>query len=148
MFGHSTNSAVFHYMLEWHGPENCSSLVCLCAFHKCAHQPASAPACVRACVYARARAPPLFFARVSAVSSCVYVSVFISLPPHPFPLPLLPSIPRSNFLCAPMQDDGYMGVMCATTLSLEKSGCFVLCGLGSKLGLCARALSLSLSLSL
>lgn len=57
VFGHSTNSAVFHYMLEWHGPENCSSL-----------------------------------------------------------------------------DDGYMGVMCATTLSLEKSGCFVLCGLGSKLG--------------
>jgi len=27
-----------------------------------------------------------------------------------------------------------MGVMCATTLSLEKSGCFVLCGLGAKLG--------------
>jgi hypothetical protein len=29
-----------------------------------------------------------------------------------------------------------MGVMCATTLSLEKSGCFVLCGLGAKLGVC------------
>lgn len=27
-------------------------------------------------------------------------------------------------------DDGYMGVMCATSLSLEKSGCFVLCGNG------------------
>ena len=32
--------------------------------------------------------------------------------------------------CGASLDDGYMGVMCATSLSLEKSGCFVLCGNG------------------
>ncbi len=57
VFGHSTNCAVHHYILEWTGPENSAQL-----------------------------------------------------------------------------DDGYMGIVCATTLSLEKSGCFVLCGLGGKLG--------------
>jgi len=38
----------------------------------------------------------------------------------------------SNKQNSPLLDDGYVGVMCATTLSLEKSGCFVLCGIGRK----------------